>query len=354
MTNRITVGVDLGDQSHSICVLDADGNVIERKTLANTAAALRKYFEALPPALVAMEAGAHSAWVSQLLSGLNHNVVVGNPRKMAMIWNSYDKSDITDAEKLARMARFDLRLLHPIHHRGKAAHADLAIIKSRDMLVKSRSMMIAHARGLVKSVGQRISKCSTESFHTRLNDEMPEELRPALEPLVKIIEELTARIRHYNNLLDKKCREDYPETEALLAISGVGPVTALAFVLTLEDHKRFNNSREVGAFLGLVPRRDQSGNTDKQLRITKAGDSYLRRLLVGSAQYILGPFGPDCDLRRFGLKLAARGGMNGKRRAVVAVARRLAVMMHHLWKTGKTYDAFHRQTSKKGNRGDAA
>jgi len=220
------------------------------------------------------------------------------------------------------------------------------VIKARDMLVKTRSMLIAHARGAVKTMGQRISTCSAEVFHRRLLEEMPSELRPALEPVMKSIEDLTTRIRHYDQLLQKLCEQSYPETEGLRAISGVGPITALAYVLTLEERSRFAKSRDVGPFLGLVPKRDQSGQTDRQLHVTKAGDAYVRRLLVGSAQYILGPFGPDCDLRRFGLKVAERGGKNAKRRAVVAVARKLAVLMHRLWTSGKAYDPCYSQTRK--------
>ena len=122
----------------------------------------------------------------------------------------------------------------------------------------------------------------------------------------------------------------------------MGPITVLAYILTLEEPERFDNSRSVGAFLGLTPRRDQSGETDRQLRITKAGNKYLRQLLVGCAQYILGPFGPESDLKEFGLRLAARGGKNAKRRAVVAVARKLAVLLHRLWITGEVYDAVHK------------
>ncbi len=348
MENRTTVGIDMGDKNHTVCILDADGGVRERTTLANTAKALKKYFGELPPCLIALEAGTHSGWVSRLLEALGHEVLVGNPRKLRVIWDSDEKNDDRDAEMLARVARFDPKLLHPIHHRGQVAHTDLAMIKARDMLVKSRSMLIAHARGAVKTLGQRISACGAEVFHRRLLEETPSELKPALEPVMKSIEDLTVRIRYYDQQLEQLCKQNYPETEGLREISGVGPVTALAYVLTIEEHARFAKSRDVGPFLGLVPKRDQSGQTDKQLHITKAGDAYLRRLLVGSAQYILGPFGPDCDLRRFGLKLAERGGKNAKRRAVVAVARKLAVMMHHLWTSGETYDPCYRQTKKQG------
>lgn len=346
MKNGITIGMDMGDKKHSICILDAEGEVIRRSALANTGKAIRRYFGTLDPCRVALEAGTHSGWVSLVLEELGHEVLVGNPRKLRVIWDSDEKNDDRDAEMLARIARFDPHLLYPIHHRGQEAHSDLAVIKARDMLVKTRSILILHTRGVVKTIGERISKCSAEAFHIRLRDEMPAKLHPALEPVMKSIEELTCRIRHYDKLLENMCAEKYPETEGLRAIVGVGPITALAFVLTLEHSSRFDKSRAVGPFLGMVPKRDQSGQTDKQLPITKAGDVYLRRLLVGCAQYMLGPFGPDCDLKRFGLKLAARGGKNAKRRAVVAVARKLAVKMHHLWKSGEAYDPFHQQNRK--------
>jgi transposase len=283
------------------------------------------------------------------LEELGHEVLVGNPRRLRAIWESDEKDDSRDAELLARIARLDRKLLHPIHHRGQRAQCDLAVIKARDMLVKSRSALIAHARGSVKALGERISPCGAETFHKRLQQEMPEDMRPALEPILKSIEELTSRIRHYNRVIEKMGVENYPETKTLRAVAGVGPLTSLAFVLTLEESARFEKSRDVGPYLGLTPKRDQSGQTDKQLAITKAGDALLRRLLVGCAQYILGAFGPDCDLRRFGLQLAARGGKNAKRRAVVAVARKLAVLLHRLWKSGATYAPFYQQ-----NRNQAA
>jgi transposase len=350
MGKDITVGMDMGDKEHVVCILDSKGKVIKRDKVRNTGEAIRKYFKKLAPCRMGLEAGTHSGWVSRILEEVGHEVLVGNPRKLRMIWKSNEKDDNKDAEMIARLTRADPQLLHPIQHRGAEAQIDLGIIKARDMLVKSRSMLIGHARGAVKSIGERISKCSAETFHRRLNKEMPEELRSALEPLMKMIEELTGRIRDYDKVLKKLCREKYAETEGLQAICGVGPITSLAFVLTLEESSRFDNSRSVGAFVGLVPKRDQSGETDKQLRITKAGDAYLRRLLVGSAQYILGHFGPDCDLREFGLKLAQRGGKNAKRRAVVAVARKLAVLMHHLWKADAIYDPFYQKNRKQRNK----
>ena len=347
MSKGITVGIDMGDKNHSVCVLDAKGKVVSKITVTNTSAAIRKFFGKYDACLVAMEAGTHSGWVSRILEEMGHKVLVGNPRKLRVIWDSDAKNDDRDAEMLARIARVDPQLLYPIHHRGPKTQADLAVIKARDLLVKTRAALITHARGAVKTAGERLSPCGAESFHKRLLDEMPAELAPALDPIRKSIEELTQRIRHYDTLIERLCAESYPETQKLSAVSGVGPVTSLAFVLTLEESSRFTKSRTVGAFLGLTPKRDQSGQIDKQLGITKAGDAYLRRLLVGCSQYILGAFGPDCDLRRFGLKLAARGGKNAKRRAVVAVARKLGVLLHHLWKCNAVYDPLYQQNRKK-------
>ena len=340
MKKRNTVGLDMGDKIHAICVLDAEGQVVERAEVGNTGVAIRKRFAKMEPCLVAMEAGTHSGWVSRILEELGHEVLVGNPRKLRAIWDSAQKNDVRDAEMLARIARLDPQLLHPIRHRGQEAQSDLAAIKSRDELVKVRTALIAHVRGIVKSTGERLPKCSPECFHLRAAEAMPAELAPA--PVVASIGELTVRIRHCDKLVERLSAEKYPETERLQAIPGVGPVTALAYVLTLEDAERFEKSRDVGPFLGMTPRRDQSGQTDKQLRITKAGNAYLRRLLVQCAQYILGHHGPDCDLRRFGLKLAERGGKNAKRRAVVAVARKLGVLLHSLWKSGEAYEPNHR------------
>ena len=349
MDRSITVGLDMGDKQHRICKLQGEREVVGRDMVANTVEAVRGYFEKLPPCRIGMEAGTHSGWVSRILEELGHEVLVGHPRKLRMIWKSHQKDDNRDAEMLARIARFDPELLHPIRHRGEEAQRDLDVIKAREKLVKVRGMLITHVRGVVKGIGKRITKCSAETFHLRLGEEMPEELAGALRPLMETIAELTQRIRGYERELNRLCREKYPETEGLREIAGVGPITALAFVLTLEESSRFEKSRSVGAFVGLVPKRDQSGETDKQLRITKAGDGYLRRLLVGSAHYILGHFGPDCELRRFGLRLAERGGKNAKKRAVVAVARKLAVVLHHLWRSGAVYDPFyHNNTKRRG------
>jgi len=339
---NVTIGMDLGDKKHVITILDEDGVIIKSCSLNNARASIIKYFRKYQGSTVAIEAGTHSPWISREIKALGCNVLVGNPRKLRSIWNSDDKADVHDAEMLARIARFDPELLYPIAHRSERTQADLELLKARDMLVKTRTSLINHVRGAVKSFGERLPKCSAASFHKQSLDFLPENLKTVLQVILKTIEDITDRIKELNRRIEKISRENYPETELLQAIGGVGPLTALAYVLVLEEPGRFGKGRQVGKFLGLTPRRDQSGETDKQLRITKAGNRFLRRLLVGAAQYILGPFGPDCHLRQFGLRLAERGGKSAKKRAVVAVARKLAVLMHRLWRNGEVYDPFYR------------
>ena len=162
-----------------------------------------------------------------------------------------------------------------------------------------------------------------------------------MTPVLEIIAQLNQQIKELETQIERLSTENYPETKYLRQVPGVGPITALSYVLYIEDPARFNKSRQVGPFLGLTPRRDQSGEIDKQLSITKAGNKYLRHLLVGCAQHIMGPFGPESNLRLHGLAIAARGGKNAKKRAAVAVARKLAVLLHRLWITGKEYQPFY-------------
>jgi transposase len=332
--------MDLGDKKNVIVVLDEEGNEVVKTKITNTAQQVQKFFARHPGAAVVIEAGTHSPWISRLLMGMGHEVCVGNPRKLRAIWDADDKSDERDARILAMMYRVEPRLLHAIHHRGEQAQADLEVIKARAALVRARSNLINHARGTVKSMGYRLPPCDPASFARRVPESIPLALYDALAPLVEVIGKLTSQIKEMDNRIEYLCLIDYPETKYLLQVTGVGPITALAFVLTIETPDRFEKSRTVGAYLGLTPRRDQSGETDKQMHITKAGNRYLRKLLVGCAHYILGSFGPDCDLRRYGERIAARGAKRAKKCASVAVARKLAVKLHRLWADAAEYKPF--------------
>ena len=335
----VTVGIDLGDRHSHLCVLDTKGGeVLEEDRLQTTPRALEKRFAGRERMRVVIEAGTHSPWASRLLERCGHEVVVANARKLGLIYAGGRKNDRLDAENLARLARLDPRLLSPIEHRGEASQAHLALVRSREALVAARTKLVNHVRGVVKSFGARLPSCSARTFHTKVREHVPEALAPAVEPLLETIASLTARIRGYERALEALSEELYPETALLRQVGGVGPITALSFVLVLEAPARFGTSRSVGAYLGLTPGQHQSGESDPQQRISKRGDELLRKLLVQGAHYLLGPFAQDSDLRRHGQKVASRGGKNAKRRAVVAVARKLSVLLHRLWVTGEAYE----------------
>lgn len=339
---KMTAGMDLGDNYSYLCLIDTEsGQLIEGSRLRTTPEAMRRRFDSERPLHVAIEVGTHSPWVSRLLTECGHKVLIANPRKTRLIYGERRKTDKLDAEKLARLARADPELLYPVEHRGCDSQAHLAVIHSREALVRSRTQMINHLRGTVKSFGYRLPKCSTPSFHKKVPGHLPSELAEILGPIVETVGSLTEKIKDYDRHIEELAAERYPETELLRQVSGVGSLTALTFVLTLEDPQRFAESRSVGAYLGLAPGIDQSGEQDPQKRISGEGDEMLRRLLVSSAHYILGPFAPDSDLRRHGEKIAERGGKNAKKRAVVAVARKLSVLLHRLWVSGEVYEPLH-------------
>jgi transposase len=335
------VGIDLGDRTSMIHVLNQEGEFVEENRLPTTATALQRKFEDQPRMRIAIEVGGHSRWVSRQLSGYDHEVIVADARKLRLIYQNTRKSDRVDATYLAKLVRLDESLLAPIRHRGEVTQQHLALLRSRESLVRARTQLVNHARGLVKSFGARLPQCSTDSFARHGRAELPAALRSNLGPVLDTIQDLSVRIRSYEQEIKRLADEVYPETATLRQIKGVGALTALAFVLTLEDPGRFSKSREVGPYLGLVPKRDQSGDHDPQGHITKTGDVFLRRLLIGSAHYILGPFGQDSHLRNWGLRLAERGGKNAKKRATVAVARKLAVLLHKLWVSGEDYAPFY-------------
>jgi transposase len=352
---HMTAGLDIGDRYSYLCLIDTDsGEIMEEGRLRTSPETFKRRFASeRPPMRIAIEAGTHSPWVSRVLEECGHEVLVANPRKLRLIYSNKRKTDEIDAENLARLARVDPRLLYPLKHRGEGFQAHLAIIRSRQALVDCRTQLVNHVRGAVKSFGHRLPKCPARSFHKRASEHIPEALWVALGPILEQIGSLTQRIRDYERELETISKEHYPETELLRQVVGIGPLTALTFVLTLEDPYRFERSRSVGAYLGLVPASDRSGERDPQKRISKEGDQMLRKLLVSSAHYILGPFGSDSDLRRHGEKIASRGGKNSKKRAAVAVARKLAVLLHRLWVTGEIYDPLY-NTRRRAQQGEAA
>lgn len=336
---RVVVGLDLGDKFSEMCVMErSTGEITEQGRLRTTPAGLEQRFGSSEPMRIAMETGPHSPWVSRQLEGYGHEVVVANARKLRCITESDRKSDRNDAEWLARLARLDVEVLSPVRHRGAQTQADLELLRARGAQIRARTLLVNHVRGVVKAAGGRMRQCSTRSFQRKAHEQIPGALMPALEPLIESIAGMTERIKQLQRRLEEVARSRYPQHELLTQPSGVATLTAMGFMLTIEDPRRFRRNRMVGAYLGMVPRRSQTGQRDPQMRITKAGDREVRRLLVMAAHYTLGPFGTDSDLRRWGLERMKRGGKNAKKCAVVAVARRLAVLMLSLWKNGEIYE----------------
>lgn len=356
---RLTIGIDLGDRTSRYCILDEAANIVSEGSVETTAEGFRSLLGKMAASRVALEVGTHSPWVSALIASLGHEVIVANPHKVKLITQSMKKNDRVDAEQLARLARVDPKLLSPIRHRGPEAQADLAVIRARTELMKARTELINSARGLAKPMGERLPKCDAEQVRESLAKGMGEVVRGVIGPLLKSVEAISGQIAE----CDKKIAEiakRYPETEVLRQIHGVGLLIALTFLLTIEDAQRFQQSREVGPYLGLTPKQRDSGDREPDLGISKAGDRLLRSLLVQGAHCILRKDAPDCDLKAWGLKKlenGKKGSKPRKKKAVIAVARKLAVLLHRLWVTGEVYDPLYNrkaaQAAKTG-RGKAA
>jgi transposase len=339
---RLTVGLDLGDRSSRYCILNEAGGKASEDQLLTTKAGLDSLFAKMAVCRIALEVGTHSPWVSRHLAAMGHEVIVANPRKVRLITQSVKKNDRMDAEQLARLARVDPQLLGPIRHRGAEAQGDLAVIRARGELVDCRTALINTARGLAKPMGERLKSCDADYVKESLAEGLSEATQNAIRPLLKSVEEISRQIGAY----DKKIQEmekRYPETKVLKQVHGVGTLIALTFMLTLEDAERFAHSRDVGPYLGLTRKLRDSGESQPELGISKAGDVLLRRLLVQAAHCILRDGAPDSDLKLWGMtKVQAGAGKKGskrrKKRATVAVARKLAVLLHRLWVTGEVYD----------------
>jgi transposase len=335
---KLTIGLDLGDRFSQYCILNEAGEVILEGRFPTTPKGIVEMFSKVPRSRIALETGTHSPWVSRQLARFEHEVIVAHARSVRLIGDSSRKDDQYDARTLARLARIDPGLLGPVRHRSAKAQIHLTEIRARAVLVSARTALVNAARGLTKSYGERLEKCGTQQMNREAAKGLSQELREALDPLLEEIESLNQRIAHYERRIEKISNQTYPSVALLKQVKGVGTLIALTYVLTLDDPHRFRRSRDAGCFVGLRPGRRNSGMSQPQLHISKEGDRYLRTMLVQGAHYILGPFGEDSDLRRWGLMLAQRGGKNAKKRAVVAVARKLAVLLHKLWVSGEVYE----------------
>lgn len=333
-----TLGLDLGSKHSYFVSLDATGQSVDEGKVSTTKAELAALFAEHRDSRVVLEASAQAHWIAQLASQGGHEVIVANPRQIPLITANVRKSDRNDARLLAELGQVRPELLSPIQLREERFQSVRHRLFARDILVAKRTSMVTFVRSMVKEVGGRLPTCDADSFAKKMVSHLPPMLRDVLEPMLAVVGVLTGQIKQYDKQLEALAAEQFPETAVLRAVHGVGPLTALAFVATIGDPSRFAKSRTVGAYLGLVPGSKQSGEYDPEMRITRCGDAYMRRLLVSSASKLLGPFGADSDLRRFGERIIDKGGKRAKSRARIAVARKLAVLLHSLLKTGEVYE----------------
>lgn len=332
------LGLDVGDRRSSFCLISAAGEILDEDSVATTKDTLTSLFDRMESCRIVVEACGHVHWIASLAKECGHEVIVANPRELRLISKSGRKNDRNDARTLARLGRVDPELLRPIKLRGEACRATRALLHARDQLVRMRTKLVTFTRGQVKSFGGRVPKCSAESFHNQAGAHVPELLRAAIEPMLETLAQLRVSIRAFDKEIERVSKERHPETGVLRQVRGVGPVLALAYVATIEDPERFSSSRTVGSYIGLTPNLYDSGAKTPELRISKRGDRYLRRLLVSASSYILGTYGGDSDLRRYGERIARGQSQRDKARARIAVARKLACLLHHLWRTGSVWD----------------
>lgn len=333
------VGLDLGDRWTSWCRCTAGGEVVGEGRVRTQPEALSRQFGAEPRRRILLETGTHSLWIARQLRSMGHEVYVLHARSLRAITQSRRKSDRLDARVLAQLgATTSVAVLHTVDVIDESVQSDRAVLLARDLLVRCRTQQISHVRGVTKAWGVQLGSTTAKNFPVKVRERIPVPLQPALAPVLESILRLTEAIVAYDEQLEQLAEGRYAHSRLLTQVPGVGTLTALTYLWTVRDPKRFTKSRQVGAYVGLAPGSRASGQRDPQLRITKQGNPLLRRLLVQCAHHILAR--PSCDgsLRSFGLHIAAQGGKRGKKRAVVAVARKLAVLLHHLWKTGEVYE----------------
>jgi transposase len=345
-THGRTVGLDLGDRTSHYCILDEEGEVVGRGELKSTREEFAVLFGGMPRSRVVMEVGTHSPWASEQLEAW-HEVIVANAQSVRALLKGRRKNDRADAEGLARLGRSEVALLRAVHHRSIQVQQDRAVLELREGLVEARAKLVNQLRGVLKSLGHRLEAKSYKTLAGSVK-QLPEELQTVVKPTLEVIAGLNEGVKQLDREVARLGEERYPATQLLQRVAGVGPVISLAFVLTLEDPGRFGRSREVGPYLGLVPGQHDSGKQQPQLRITKAGDKAMRRLLVQGAHYIVGRHGPDSDLKRWAEPRLQLGGGHGKKRTIVAVARKLAVLLHHLWVSGEVYEPLYQANRREG------
>ena len=330
------LGIDVHSKYSEVCGISDEGKITVRSRTPTTETGLKRFFGSRERSKVTLESGPVTPWVYRLLCELGHEVTVVNPRRVRLIAESTLKTDSIDAEVLARLSRLDLGFLRPVYQRTREAQELRTRLRVRTSLVKARTSLINAVRGTLRAQGYRVPSCPADSFVARFATmRLPASLAEVLEPMVTTIGELTERIQGLKAKLVAESSSD-ELVQRLQTVPGVGPLVSLAYVGWMDRPDRFRESRDVGASLGLRPSLRSSGGHEIRGRITREGDTEMRRLLVQAAHAAL-QCHKDSSLKRWAESLVER---LGKGKAVVALARKIAVLLHHLWVTGESFRAF--------------
>ena len=330
------IGIDLHLKTSYVCFLNDAGEKTCEMTIPTTKSALKRHFETLEPARIIIEAGSYSLWVNRLLSSFDHKVIVANPRKVRLIAESTLKNDRVDAEVLARLGRSDPHFLCPITPRGPESQLTRGYLKVRAALVKTRTLEINSVRGLLRSWGFSFSAGYPAKFCERvLQSNLPSELLDMVTPLIESILAVQAQIANCEQELKRRANA-IPTVRNLMSMPGIGPIISLAFFASIDQPERFPKSRQIGSYLGFRPSLRESGGKRRMGPISKEGDQELRALLVQGA-YSLMRSQKESALKEWATKLGER---IGRKKAIVALARKMGVILHHLWITGQPFQPF--------------
>jgi transposase len=329
----IFAGLDVSDKTTHICVVDGDGAVIRRDVVASDPDVLAKWLKKHCAGLVrvVLETGPLSTFLYHGLAERDVPVVCICARHAKKALSArVNKSDVNDAESLAQLCRTGW--FKAVHMKAGATHIDRAALKIRAQLFTSRNAFANQLRGMLKLFGLRMGSVTTPNKRRERLDALfgqQPDLRGVFMPLVECIEALEAQLVKSAKLLDTRAASD-PVCLRLMSVPGVGPITALTFKSSIEDPERFARSSDAGAYAGLVPRRNQSGERDYNGHISKAGDPMLRSALYEAANNLLVRVKRPFALQTWGRKLAET---KGHKRARIAVARKLAALLHRLWQS---------------------
>ncbi len=331
------IGMDAGMKSSHVCELTEGGEVIERQ-IRTERGRLQEVFGNRPKARILIEASTESEWIACCLEELGHEVIVADPNYAPMYAHRSRriKTDRRDAHALAKACQLGAyRAAHRTSPHQRDARALLGV---REMLVRTRTRWIVHVRALLRRDGLRLVPGRAENFAARVQElPLSPSLAALIAPVLRLLKPLNEQIEKLDAQLAVRARED-EHSRRLMTAPGVGPVTAVAFVATVDCVMRFGNAHQLESYIGLVPREWSSSETQRKGSITKAGNTRMRWLLVEAAWCILRRNKkPETSLLRDWADQIAR--RRGSHVAAVALARRLAGILYAMWRDGTDYDA---------------